>query len=276
MLGNLNGFDPAVDQVSPDQLIALDYWIIRQAQLLQSEVIAHYHEYNFLNIYQKIHNFCVIQLGGFYLDVIKDRQYTTKTDGLARRSTQTAMYHILEILSRMIAPILCFTADEIWQNIPGTRADSVFLTDFDEPGTEYPESSDFTDDFWEKVMAVKTEVNKELEVKRGLKLVGSGLSAEIDLYCDEGLAKMLNSLGSELRFVLIVSRASVNSLENAGNGVVDTDIDGLKLELNPSAYTKCERCWHHREDVGEVRGHPTICQRCVENIEGAGEQRQFA
>ena len=125
MLANLNGFEPDTHSVDQYEMLALDYWIVRQCQLLQNELIDHYHEYNFLNIYQKIHNFCVIELGGFYLDVIKDRQYTTQTDSLARRSTQTAMYHILEMLSRLIAPILSFTADEIWQNIPGERAESV-------------------------------------------------------------------------------------------------------------------------------------------------------
>lgn len=276
MLANLNGFDPAADSVAPEQMIALDYWIVRQCHLLQEEVIEHYHEYNFLNIYQKLHNFCVIELGGFYLDVIKDRQYTTRTDSLAQRSTQTAMYQVVEMLSQLIAPILSFTADEIWHNIPGDRAESVFLSDFNAQGSAYPQSAEFSDAFWQQVMAVKTAVNRELENKRAEKLVGSGLSAEIDLYCAADLAQLLNSLGSELRFVLIVSRATVNSLDAAGSSAVATDIDGLKLEVKASQYSKCERCWHHREDVGQEQSHPALCRRCVDNIEGAGEQREFA
>lgn len=276
MLANLNGFDPATDEVPSDQMLAIDYWIDRQCQLLQREVIEHYHTYNFLNIYQKIHNFCVIELGSFYLDVIKDRQYTTKADGLPRRSTQTAMYHILEMLTRLIAPILSFTADEIWQSIPGERTESVFLVDFYVAASEHSESKDYSDEFWKTIMAIKTAVNKELEIKRADKTVGSSLSAEVDLYCEGNLAEILKSLDDELRFVLIVSRASVKPLVDAGKNAVATEISGLKIELTASSYIKCDRCWHHREDVGQNDTHPTICQRCVDNIEGTGELRRFA
>lgn len=276
MLANLNGFDPVTDSVAQDDMLALDYWIVRQCQLLQSEIISHYQDYNFLNVYQKIHNFCVIELGGFYLDVIKDRQYTTQADSLARRSTQTAMYHILEMLSRMIAPILSFTADEVWQNIPGARANSVFLTDFADAVAEFPESTDFSDEFWQKVMEVKTAVNKELEAKRAEKVVGSGLSAEVDLFCDSNLAELLNRLEEELRFVLIVSRASINAIESANGAAVQTEVSGLKLAVGASEHAKCARCWHHRADVGLESSHPSLCQRCVDNIDGVGESRSFA
>lgn len=276
MLANLNGFDPVEDLMSPADMLALDCWIVRQCQLLQEEIIQHYHEYNLLNVYQKIHNFCVIELGGFYLDVIKDRQYTTQADSMARRSTQTAMYHVVEMLSRMIAPILSFTADEIWQNIPGQRKESVFLSDFSDAISDIAESEEFSDEFWKKIMAVKTAVNKELETKRAEKIVGSGLSAEVDLYCDSSLAEMLSRLQEELRFVLIVSRATIHSLDDVADSSVKTDVDGLSLSISASEYTKCERCWHHREDVGKHDGHPSLCLRCVENIEAAGEQRNFA
>ncbi len=276
MLANLNGFDPQGDTVASSDLVALDYWILRQCQLLQAEVIEHYHAYNFLNIYQRIHNFCVIELGGFYLDVIKDRQYTTPENSIARRSTQTAMYHVLEMLSRMIAPILSFTADEIWQNIPGKRAESVFLSDFADSLELLSESEAFPDQFWKEVMAVKTAVNKELEVKRAEKAVGSGLSAEVDLYCDERLQNLLIQLGEELRFVLIVSRASVGQLADAPADAKLTEVDGLSLQVSASKHAKCERCWHHREDVGSNELHPGLCLRCVSNIDSDGEQRQFA
>jgi isoleucyl-tRNA synthetase len=276
MLANLNGFDPARDCVAPEQMLALDYWIVRKCQLLQQELIEHYHEYNFLNVYQKIHNFCVIELGGFYLDIIKDRQYTTQSESLAQRSTQTAMYHVLEMFSRLIAPILSFTADEIWQNIPGERAASVFLSDFSESIAEFSESEDFSDEFWQKVMAVKTAVNKELEAKRAEKTLGSSLSAEVDLYCSDELADLLARFEEELRFVLIVSRASINSLDSAQAEAVDTEVEGLKLSIAASGFTKCDRCWHHIANVGENDSHPSLCQRCVTNIDGEGEQRSFA
>ena len=276
MLANLNGFEPASDALPMGELLALDYWVIRRCQLLQEEMIKHYHDYNFLNVYQKLHNFCVIELGGFYLDVIKDRQYTTQADSLPRRSTQTAMYHILEMFSRLLAPVLSFTADEIWQNIPGERVESVFLSDFAATPELLPESEEFSDAFWQQIMAVKSAVNKELEARRAAKEVGSGLSAEVDLYCDEALAANLSRLGEELRFVLIVSRASVADLQAAPAEAAVTELANLKLVVRASVHEKCERCWHHREDVGSVPAHPTLCARCVENVDGEGEHRHFA
>ena len=276
MLANLNGFSPIKDGVTSGQMLALDYWIVRKCQLLQKDVIENYHDYNFLNVYQKIHNFCVIELGGFYLDVIKDRQYTTQADSLARRSTQTAMYHVLEMFSRLIAPILSFTADEIWQSIPGERVASVFLSDFSESVAEFSESENFSDEFWQKVIAVKTAVNKELEAKRAAKKLGSSLSAEVDLYCNDDLASLLACFEEELRFVLIVSRASIHPIDSAAGSAVETEVEGLKLLISPSIFAKCERCWHHIPNVGESSTHPSLCQRCVVNIDGEGELRSFA
>src|SRR5690606_28982302 len=175
ILANLNGFDPAKDLVAPENMLALDYWITRQTQLLREQVKKDYENYQFLNVYQKVHNFCVIELGGFYLDIIKDRQYTAKTDGLARRSTQTAMYHITEMLVRLIAPILSFTADEIWEYIPGERNASVFLALFDDGLPQLDSQGDFSDEFWRELMDVKTAVNKEQEQQRTEKQVGAAL-----------------------------------------------------------------------------------------------------
>ena len=276
MLANLNGFVPEEDALPSDQLLALDYWIVRQCLLLQDEVVNHYHSYNFLSVYQKIHNFCVTELGGFYLDVIKDRQYTTQVDSRARRSTQTAMLQVVEMLSRMIAPILSFTADEIWQHIPGDRVDSVFLSDFREGHSILKESGEFDDAFWRRILEVKTAVNRELEVQRADKKVGSGLSAEVDLFCDGQLADDLARLGEELRFVLIVSRASVNSGTPAPEQAIATEVSGLSLRVTASEHKKCERCWHHREDVGQEAAHAGLCMRCVSNVAGDGELRRFA
>ena len=275
LLSNMDGFDPAADAVAPENMLALDYWITRQAQLLREQVKKDYENYQFLNVYQKVHNFCVIELGGFYLDIIKDRQYTAKTDGLARRSTQTAMYHITEILVRLIAPILSFTADEIWGFVPGKREDSVFLSLFDEGLPLLSPQSEFSDDFWRQLMAVKTAVNKELEKQRAEKKVGAALSAEVTLYCDDALTRTLNRLDNELRFVLIVSAATVRPLAEASDAA-ETELAGLRVKVSPSAYTKCVRCWHHRADVGTHVSHPEICGRCVDNIEGEGEQRLYA
>ena len=275
MLSNLNGFDPEKDQVKAAEMIAVDYWITRQCQQLQKEIIEHYDNYNFLNIYQRIHSFCVVELGGFYLDVIKDRQYTTQADSLARRSTQTALFHILEMFSRLIAPILSFTADEIWQNIPGARQESVFLSNFADGIADYPELSAFDDAFWQQLLAVKTSVNKELEAKRAAKEVGASLSAEIDIYCDDALALSLASLESELKFALIVSRVAVHPLCEAPAGSSSTDLENVKLVVSASKHDKCERCWHHTQDIGQSSDHPTLCQRCIVNVDGEGEPRDF-
>ena len=276
MLSNLNGFEPATDSVAPADLIGLDYWIVRQCQLLEEEVVDHYDKYNFHNIYQRIHNFCVNELGGFYLDVIKDRQYTCKSDGLARRSTQTAMHHVLEMFSRMIAPILSFTADEIWGAIPGDRPLSVFLSDFGDGVERFAESTTQNDAFWRTLIDVKNAVNKELEIQRAAKVVNANLSAEVDLYCAPELAAKLESLGAELRFVLINSRATVHALDAAPADAAVTELDGLKLKIAASGEEKCERCWHHTADIGVDPVHPTICKRCVDNISGDGEVRHFA
>jgi isoleucyl-tRNA synthetase len=275
LLSNMSGFDPAVDAVAAQDMLALDYWITRQAQLLREEVKTDYENYQFLNVYQKVHNFCVIELGGFYLDIIKDRQYTAKTDGLARRSTQTAMYHITEILVRLIAPILSFTADEIWTFVPGKRAQSVFLTLFDEGLPLLAPQTEFSDEFWTQLMAVKTAVNKELEKQRMDKKIGAALSAEVVLYCDDALTAQLQRLQDELRFVLIVSAATVRPLSEAADAAV-TDLAGLRVRVQASSHLKCVRCWHYRADVGSHADHPEICARCVDNISGNGEQRQYA
>ena len=286
MLANLNGFDPAADRVPASEMLALDHWIVRRTGQLQREVIAHYHEYNFLAIYQQIHHFCVIELGGFYLDIIKDRQYTTGAHSLARRSTQTAMHHILEMLAPMLAPILSFTADEIWENIPGDRAASVLLAemtgpgpDFEEPDFEGPgfeEKAEFSDAFWGRIMAVKSALNRELEAKRADKTLGASLSAEVDLYASADLLAELRQLGEELRFALIVSRAEAHPLADATEAAVSTELAGLKIHVSPSPHPKCERCWHHHPDIGATPTHPTLCPRCLTNIKGPGESRHFA
>ncbi len=281
MLGNLNGFDPEADRVPAGEMLALDHWIVRRTGQLRFEVVAHYHEYNFLAIYQKIHHFCVIELGGFYLDIIKDRQYTTPAHSLPRRSTQTAMFHILEMLAPMLAPILSFSADEIWENIPGERAPSVLLADMEGPGPGFEQQAfesegRFSDAFWGRVMAVKSALNRELEAKRADKTLGSSLGAEVDLYAGGELLAELKELGDELRFALIVSRAEAHPLADAGKDAAATELPGFKVRVTPTPHPKCERCWHHRPDVGANPAHPNLCGRCIINIEGPGEQRMFA
>ena len=276
LLSNLNGFDPVRDLLPAEQMLDLDRWAVDYSLQLQQEIIEAYDSYKFWNVYQKVHNFCVQELGGFYLDIIKDRQYTTQADSVARRSCQSAMYHIAEALVRWIAPILAFTAEEIWQYLPGERNESVMLNTWYDGLQALPADAALGRDFWQRVIEVKTAVNKELENQRNAKVIGGNLQAEVTLYADAALAADLARLGDELRFVLITSYATVAPLEQAGSDAVATELAGLKLRVLKSEHGKCVRCWHFREDVGSHAGHEEVCGRCVDNVAGSGEVRRHA
>ncbi|MFV3405405.1 isoleucine--tRNA ligase [Pseudomonas sp. NY15463] len=276
LLSNLSGFDPARDLLAPEDMLALDRWAVDRTLLLQRELEEHYSEYRFWNVYSKIHNFCVQELGGFYLDIIKDRQYTTGANSVARRSCQTALYHISEALVRWIAPILAFTADEIWQYLPGERNESVMLNGWYQGLSELPQGTELDRAYWDRVMAVKAAVNKELENQRTAKVIGGNLQAEVTLFAEDGLTADLNKLGDELRFVLITSAASVVPFVQAPADAVTTEVEGLKLKIVKSGHAKCGRCWHFRADVGSHPEHPEICARCADNISGSGEVRHYA
>ena len=276
LLSNLNGFDPASDALPAEQMLSLDRWAVDHAARLQQEIVAAYEEYNFHLVFQKIHNFCSVEMGGFYLDIIKDRQYTTQTESQARRSTQTAMYHIVEAMVRWLAPITSFTADEIWSFLPGERGESVFLEEFYGGLFQMESGERFSAEEWERIVAVRTEVAKPLEALRANKTIGSGLDAEVDLYCDDSLYSLLERLEDELRFVLITSYARIHPLNEIPADAEETELEGLKVQVAASAHDKCVRCWHHREDVGSSGDHPELCGRCLENVAGLGEQRRYA
>jgi isoleucyl-tRNA synthetase len=274
-LANLDGFDPEKHMVKPKNMLALDRWAVDQARRTQEEIIHAYDTYQFHAIYRKIHQFCSIDMGSFYLDIIKDRQYTMQTDSLARRSAQTAMYHIIEALVRWMAPILSFTAEEIWQFIPGKRNESVFLNTWYADLFAIPEKETLNQAYWEKLRAVRDVVNKEIESQRSAGKLGAALEAQVDLYCEPDLKAQLDALEDELRFVLITSGAKVHELNSHQHELAETEVSGLSLKVTPVTYAKCERCWHRMEDVGRLAGHPTLCGRCVVNIEGSGEVRKF-
>ncbi len=276
LLSNLNDFDPAHDKIANADLLALDRWIVDRAWLLQEDVKSAYDSYQFQTIYQKVHHFCVIDLGGFYLDIIKDRQYTAKADGLARRSAQTAMYHVLEALTRWLAPIISYTADEIWQYLPGERSESVFLSTWYDGLVELDAESALNRAFWQKIMTVRTAVSKELEKSRAKGDIGSSLNAAIELYCNDEFFVDLTRLADELQFVFITSSAAVFAEQVCPDDALATDIDGIKLKVVVSTEQKCVRCWHQRADVGQHAEHPELCGRCVENVAGAGEHRHYA
>jgi len=215
-------------------------------------------------------------LGGFYLDIVKDRQYTAKTDGLARRSAQTAMYHVLEALTRWLAPITSYTADEIWQYIPGERSSSVFLAAWYEGLAELDAASPLNREFWQTVTDVRAAVGKELEKSRAKGDIGSSLNAEIELFCDDKLFAELSQIADELKFVFITSAANIHAIETNPADAIATEIEGLKIKVLASEQAKCVRCWHQRSDVGSNAEHPELCGRCVENVAGDGEVRHYA
>ncbi len=275
MLANLDGFDPLQNVLPVEQMLPLDRWIVVKAEYLQQEIIAAYEQYEFHLVYQKVHNFCAMDLGAFYLDVIKDRQYTTQADSVARRSAQTALYHIIEAMSRWIAPILSFTAEELWQFIPGEHPESVFFETWYAFPPEVADEMD--DDYWQQVLKVRVACSKEMEKLRVDKTIGSSLDAEVDLYCDASLKAVLAKLEDELRFVLITSEVRLHDLaDKPADAVAIEDVPGLALTVKASAYEKCVRCWHHRDDVGSHAEHPQLCGRCVDNVSGDGEVRHYA
>ena len=275
LLANLAGFEPARDAVSGDDLLPLDRWIVSKAKELQSELVEAYETYQFHHVYHKVHNFCSGELGGFYLDVIKDRQYTTQTNSIARRSCQTALYHMAEALSRWIAPILSFTAEEIWENLPGEREASVFLTEWYQlPASEA--SDGMGDAFWSSCLAVRQDVNKAMEAERAQGNIRGSLDANVVLYATSELRQMLTTLGDELRFVLITSGAELADIADAPAEALAGEVEGLKVLVSASDAEKCERCWHRRDDIGLFAEHPTLCGRCVTNVAGKGEVRLYA
>jgi isoleucyl-tRNA synthetase len=276
LLGNLAGFDPTVDSVAPADMIGIDRWALGRAAALHEEIVEAYRKYQYHVIYQKIHNFCVVDLGGFYLDILKDRLYTTPTRSVVRRSAQTALFHIAESMVRWLAPILSYTSDEIWSFMPGKRSESVFLETWHEMPKVQAEAVD-----WNAFIALKTAVGQELEKLRAAGTIGSSLAAEVEVFCnDEHLAKF-QALGEELRFLLITSKATVKRVSNAAGPpagaikVPEVASDGVWIRVQASSAQKCERCWHHREDVGTAVDHPTLCARCVTNVTGPGESRTF-
>jgi isoleucyl-tRNA synthetase len=277
LLGNLAGFDPSQDAVPLDRLVALDRWAIERTRRLQEEVVAAYRDYQFHVIYQKVHNFCVVDLGAFYLDVVKDRLYTTPAAGHPRRSAQTALAHVAEAMVRWLAPILSFTAEEIWKALPKVqgRPESVFhsLWHVFPP----PTAADAID--WDAVIALKADVTRELERLRTDGQIGAPLEAVVDVWADATQAARLGALGEELRFALLVSEAHVrDAAGRPADAVAATSVakDRVWISVRPSGARKCVRCWHLRADVGSHAAHPELCGRCVTNVDGPGETRRYA
>ena len=277
LLANLNGFNPETDMVKPEEMVVLDRWAVGRALAAQDDIIASYANYDFHEVVQRLMQFCSVEMGSFYLDIIKDRQYTAKADGLARRSCQTALYFIVEALVRWMAPIMSFTADEIWGYLPGKRTQYVFTEEWFDGLFGLAEDEPMNDAYWAELLKVRGEVNRVIEQARADKRLGGSLEATVTLYADAALAEKLNSLGEELRFVLLTSGAQVADYALAGEEAQQSDVlKGLKIALHKAEGEKCPRCWHYTTDVGQNAEHAEVCGRCVTNIAGNGEERKFA
>lgn len=271
LLANLHGFDPATDMVAKEDMLPLDRWAVDAALQAQTSIKASYENYTFWQVVQQIHHFCAMDMGGFYLDIIKDRQYTAKRGGLAHRSCQTALYLIAQAMVRWMAPIMAFTSEEAWQYLPGDNSDTIFTETWFDGLFEYTDNA-MTKADWENIRTVKAAVNKAIETLRSDKVIGGSLEAEVVVHAQSPYFESLQKLKDEMRFVLITSRAEVVN-EQGGEA---TDYEGIGLSIVSSKHTKCERCWHRREDVGSDNAHPALCIRCVDNVDGDGEQREFA
>ena len=271
LLGNLYDYDDKKNVLNIQDLTELDKWMMLRIKNLQNEIIKDYGNYQFHIVFQKIQNFCTNELGGFYLDILKDRLYTSKDNSNARRSSQTVLYKILGFLLRAIAPILSFTAEEAWR-LFNPKSDSIFLEEWLNDWPTISERS-ITDEDWKLILDLRSEVNKVLEDSRISGMIGSSLDAELNLYCSSKIFSILKKFSEELRFIFITSEAKIFPFDTKG---LKTGIEGFRLEISKSQYKKCERCWHSRPEVGTSEEHPSICSRCIENIGDNGEIRKYA
>ena len=258
LLANTSDFDVATDAVAYDDLLEIDQYALARAAQLQQDILGHYKVYEFHPVVAKIQLFCSEDLGGFYLDVLKDRLYTSAPKSLARRSAQTALHQITHALLRWMAPFLSFTAEEAWKIVG--HSESIFLEQF----TALPAGDAALLAKWNRICEIRNQVNKDIEVVRGTGAVGSSLQAEVTLTAEPEDLALLQSLGDDMKFVFITSAAQAIAGE------------ALVTSVQASEHAKCERCWHYRDDVGVNPAHPTICGRCDSNLHGEGEVRTKA
>ena len=284
LLANTDDFDPTTNSVDINELVSLDKFIIERAQTVQAQIVNAYDAMDFHQVTQHITAFCSQDLGSFYLDIIKDRQYTTQKDGKPRRSAQTAIYHIAQALIRWITPILSFTAQEAWEVLHGNDSSKNSYV-FTQAWYEFPEFelSAITTEDWQRIMRAKDIVNKHIETARENKILNANLSADAILYADGAMYASLAKLGEELRFVLITSSAELQPMNKAPtqtNSETDNDSNetsaDLSVVITAAEGTKCVRCWHVRDDIGIDSAHPELCARCVTNVIGKGEVRYYA
>ena len=274
LLANLDGFKPEQHALLPEDMVAIDRWAVARAGQIQTEIIAATSNYKFHLICQLLQHFCVVDMGGGYLDIVKDRIYTMPTDSQGRRSAQSAMYYMIEAMVRWLAPILSFTAEELWGFIPGPRNVSVFLNNWYELPTDSKREACLKD--WQAIFQVRDVVSKEIERLREQDEIGASLEAVVEVYCENPWYTILAPLEKELHFVFISADAKLYCDSKRPSHIKETTLDGVFISVYRANYKKCARCWHLCEEVGNLFEHPELCSRCFENINGAGENRLFA
>ncbi len=266
LLANVSDFDPTLDSVAPEQLLEIDRYALSRAAQLQADILAHYEVYEFHPVVDKLQIYCSEDLGSFYLDILKDRLYTTAPDSLARRSAQTALWQITQAMLRWMAPFLSFTAEEAWAVLgaagktPSATRQSIFMDVY----ASLPAADEALLAKWNRIREIRDAVNKEIETLRAQGQVGSSLQASVTLTVNADDHALLASLGADLKFVFITSAIDLVAGE------------ALAITATPSGAVKCERCWHYRDDVGSDAAHPGLCGRCTSNLFGAGETREHA
>jgi isoleucyl-tRNA synthetase len=275
LLGNLAGFDPEKNLVANKNMLLLDQWAVARTLTVQEEITAAYERYDFAAVVSKLQNFCTNDLGALYLDVTKDRLYTMQVDSLGRRSAQTAMFHIAEAFVRWIAPVLSFTADEIWHTLPGKRDAHVLMATWYENLQAMPVNAALNTEDFDAVLVLRDAVSKVLEPMRVNGEIGASLQAEVDLFIDDALLQKLHSVSEETRFLFITSQLNLKPLSEKTEQAIAVENSPVFIHAQASKQVKCVRCWHYREDVGSHSNDPELCSRCEINVNGVGETRRF-
>jgi isoleucyl-tRNA synthetase len=266
ILGNIHDFDPATDSVPYEQLPELDRWALHQLELLKEKVLASYGECEFHVLYHAVNAFCTVEMSAFYLDILKDRLYTSKKESLSRRAAQTVMYEILDTLMRLMAPVLSFTSDEVWGYMPGKREASVHLADFPAMHPEW--KNDELVARWERIQKVRGDVSKALEQSRVAKTIGHSLDAKVTINgagYDEVFLREFNEL-NPMKDIFIVSAVDLITAIHPDKGFFSDSIESLHILIEAAPGAKCERCWCYSEQLGTVADHPAICPRCSEAV----------
>jgi len=266
LLGNLYDFDPPKDRVPYEALSEIDRWALHRLQKLISRVREAYERFEFHIVYHSVQNFCAVEMSALYFDILKDRLYTFSPRSKARKSAQTALYEILNALATLMAPILSFTAEEVWKYVPSDsdRAESVHLSQFPALKSEYLDEA--LNDRWEKIWEIRAVVTKALEEARKEKKIGLSLDAQVHLYLPEKSYTFLQAYQEDLKFIFIVSSVTLHPSVSGPTGGVGDEKE-MKVEVLRAEGEKCERCWNFDTSVGTEKEHPAICQRCVEAIQ---------